>query len=160
MTNQDGTGVGSVTADTGVSSVDASTGVNGATFIPAGSEDQGGNAGYSSLTLVVNNTITHYAVMPSLYGNPTIAWNASGVNSSYQKVRIFIGKMSPTMEDTWDIREISRSKGSVRFGDSSAGTVISAAKPLTRGTYSIYIAVYDNSSSFNNVYGGGNFVVQ
>ncbi len=148
--------VSSASAGTGVSAAEASTGVSAATFSSNGSSQDAGSA--SSMTFAINNNITHFYI-PSVFGNPRIYWDASGVNQSYQKVRITISKMDP-IKGYWEINDVARNKGSVIYGDAKAGTVVTAAVPLDRGSYSIYISVYDNETSNNNAYGGGNFVVQ
>ncbi len=141
--------------DTGVSGADISTGVTAAVLDT--SSGQGISGSYSSMTFSINNNITHF-YFPSVSGNPIIYWNASGVNQSYQKVRISINKTIPS-KAYWEIKDIARSRGSIVYGDSQSATVVTAALPLDRGNYSIYISVYDNETNNNNTYGGGNFVV-
>ena len=60
----------------------------------------------------------------------------------------------------WEIKDIPRSRGSVVYGDASAGIAGVAAKTLTPGVYSIGITVYDTTGSGNSNTGGGNFIVQ
>jgi len=160
-----GSQTGTVSAqggDTGVAGVGASTGVS----------SEPGNLITENLDYYGTMTWTIYAnSLPEFQDNyidhnmryvsrtPKIVWKTRGVNSAYQKVHISIGRLSNN-ENTWEIKNLDKSRGSVVFGDSSSGTVVTPAKTLLPGIYWISIVVYDNETDNNNNVGGGNFTVQ
>jgi len=153
--------VSTQTGDTGVTSVNSSTGVSSSmTGI--------GNSGSSStVSESASETITYTLYDPEaadhtwfyVSGSPRIAWDASVVNPAYQKVRIIVAKLDP-IGTFWEIKNLSRSSGSVIYGSTSSGTVVTPAVTLTPGNYYVSIIVYDNDTDNNSLGGGGNFTVR
>jgi len=153
--------VSSGSGDTGVTGVYAYTGVSSSIPNPGA-----GSSGSTTPSSTSEMTWTVYAgydyvdhTIRYVTGTPKIKWITTGVNGSYQKVSISISKNIPII-DMWEIKDIPRSRGSVVYGDASAGIAGVAAKTLTPGVYSIGITVYDTTGSGNSNTGGGNFIVQ
>ncbi|MFH1075207.1 MAG: hypothetical protein V1752_08990 [Candidatus Firestonebacteria bacterium] len=151
-TSQTGT-VSTQTGNTGVESVNGSTGVNSS---GTSSASTGSTSTDSTITVKIDGTIDH-TIYTTSSRTPTFAWDASGVDSSYQLVRISIMCINP-VQTMWVVEGVARSRGSVVYGNTSGGTVLAPKVDLTPGTYAFDIDVYDTNS--NSVLGGGNFIVQ
>ena len=153
--------VSTQTGDTGVTSVNSSTGVSSSMIGTANS----GNT--STVSVSASETITYTLYDPEAADHtwfyvssaPRIVWDASVVNPAYQKVRIVVMKLIPS-GTFWDIKDLTRSSGSVIYGSTSSGTVVTPAVTLTPGNYYVSIIVYDNETDYNSLGGGGNFTVR
>ena len=153
--------VSTQSGNTGVTSINGSTGVdsslNSGTSSTSGTITVSTSTG-STITVKIDGTIDHTLYTTSSR-TPTFAWDASGVDLSYQLVRISIMCLNP-IQTMWIVEGVARSRGSIVYGNASGGTVLNSKVDLIPGSYAFDIDVYDANNNSNSVLGGGNFIIQ